>query len=91
MNVSGNSRERVLVVRISSNKDVEEENVWLWESVAEQAGVADGVEVGEFLGELGDCYDVGLEIVEDELSVGLCEVREGCGSSDKVAEEVGVS
>lgn len=59
--------------------------------MTEQASVADGVEIGEFLSEFSDCYDVVLVIVVYELSVGLGEVGNGCGFVDEVAEEIGVS
>ncbi|KAF5742094.1 hypothetical protein HS088_TW09G00135 [Tripterygium wilfordii] len=76
------------ILRETLNEDVEEEKVGTWNRKEEVACLARCLEVEELVSELGDDGDVMSEAVEDELSVGLGEVRERTGSVQKPQKEV---
>jgi hypothetical protein len=88
MGIEQNGRRRRVVGDDAFDEDVAEEKVGLGGGEKEAAGVVDGPEVGELVGELGEGGEVVVEAVEDDLGVGLREVGETSGLVEEVQEEV---
>ncbi|KAM0969144.1 hypothetical protein ACFX2A_017703 [Malus domestica] len=88
MGVERNRRVRRGIGSEASDDDVEEEKVGSWNGEEEVTCVAHGLEVGELVGELGDGGEVVLVAIEDDLRVGLGQVRETGRIVEKSEEEI---
>lgn len=66
-----NSLQRLAIVREALDEDIEEENVGFWDGKEEGTCVGSGVEVEELVGKFGGSCNVGVETVDEELSVDL--------------------
>lgn len=77
MGVERNGRRWGVIEGEATDEDIEEEDVGFGNGEEEGACVARVAEVEEFLGEFGDGGNVETVAIENELGVGLSEVREG--------------
>lgn len=77
MGVQRNGRRGRIIEGEATDEDVEEEDVGFRNGEEEGACVARVAEMEEFLSEFGDGGNVETVAIENELSVGLSEVREG--------------
>lgn len=86
--VEGNGRGRGGVGGETSDEDVEEEDVRFRNGEEEGTRVARGAKLEQLLCELGDGGEVRIDAIENELSVGLSQVREGAGFVDEADQRV---
>jgi hypothetical protein len=91
MGVKRNGRGRRVISREAFNEDVEEKKVGFWGREEEEACVVYGFEVRELVGEFGEGGKVVVEAMENDLGVGLGDVRESGGLVQEVKEEVAAS
>ncbi|KAK8512187.1 hypothetical protein V6N13_097149 [Hibiscus sabdariffa] len=71
-------------VREAFDKDVEEEEIWVWDGEEEMMCVGGGLEIEEPVGEFSNGGEVILEAIKDDLGVGLGEMRNSGGFLEQV-------